>query len=84
MLVLASLPKPKPQLSHKKNICQHGNNTKHILNMHKGLLKCIKDDIVYIEQNCTDKLDVECVVRWDRIASISKSTKDLLNKHLNQ
>ena len=82
MLVLASLP--KPQLSHKKNICQHVNKTKHNLNMHKGLLKCIKDDIVYIEQNCIDKLDVECVVRWDLIASISKSTKDLLNKHLNQ
>uniref|UniRef100_A0A6C0CTU7 Uncharacterized protein n=1 Tax=viral metagenome TaxID=1070528 RepID=A0A6C0CTU7_9ZZZZ len=52
--------------------------------MHKSLQKSIKQDLKYIEDNCNnDIIDIECIIRWDRIASISKSTKDLLKKYIS-
>ena len=72
-----------PQNNNSK--CNTQNKHKvHIQNMHKSLQKSIHQDLQYIEENCNDDIDIECVIRWDRIASISKSTKDLLKKCLEK
>ena len=89
MLVL-SLQQPSIPPKQNRNRTQNKNTSpvrnqnrhKHIQNLHNNLQKSIKVDLNYIEQHCGDKLDIECMIRWDRVASVSKSTKALLIKYL--
>jgi hypothetical protein len=79
VLCLSSIIPPQKPPSHSKTLQKN-----HLRNMHKSLQKSIKQDLKYIEDNCNnDIIDIECIIRWDRIASISKSTKDLLKKYIS-
>lgn len=79
VVCLSSIIPPQKPPSHSKILQKN-----HLRNMHKSLQKSIKQDLKYIEDNCNnDIIDIECIIRWDRIASISKSTKDLLKKYIS-
>ena len=79
VLCLSSITPPQKSPSHSKSLQRN-----HIKNMHRSLQKSIRQDLQYIEDNCNndDNIDIECIIRWDRISSVSKSTKDLLKKYI--
>ena len=52
----------------------------HIKNVHKNLHKVIQNDVKYIGDNCYEEHTHECIVRWERVHSMSKSAIDLNKK----
>ena len=79
--IIASSINPRPT-PHTKARDLYRKKELHIKNVHKSLQKSIQNDLHYIKEHCSDDIDMECIIRWDRIASISKSTKDFLKKFL--
>lgn len=78
VLCFSSIIPPQKPPCHSKTLQRN-----HIKNMHRSLQKSIKQDLQYIEDNCNnDDIDIECIIRWDRISSVSKSTKDLVKKYI--
>ena len=78
MLILSSIVKPLPP---KRN--NNHKNKKHLMNVHKSFQNTIKLDMEYIEKNCNSEdndVDTECILRWERISSVSTLAKDVLKK----